>query len=261
MLKFNRELTKGHKMKIAVISDIHGNMQALNAVLENIQKEKCDKIFCLGDLAMAGPQPSETVDKIMNLINTTEFVCIQGNTDEMIAKCDNQILHLLDENNPIMARALEDDIAVLSDEQKNFLLNLPIQKEVEIQGLKILLVHGSPRKNNENIYNDLKVEEVEEMISCTDANVIFCGHTHVPCGYQTNTKQTVVNVGSVGRPFSEEPKSCYAIIEVQNGEFIIKHNLVSYDVSTASELLKQRGFAGADKLAAMLIKATSRYPQ
>lgn len=248
-------------MKIAVISDIHGNMQALSAVLENIKKENCDKIFCLGDLAMAGPQPSETVEKIRTLINNNEFVCIQGNTDEMIAKCDNQILHLLQENNPVMARALESDVSTLSEEQKTFLANLPMQKEFEIEGVKVLLVHGSPRKNNENIYNDLKIEEVEEMIAGTDANVIFCGHTHVPCGYQTNTKQTVVNVGSVGRPFSEEPKSCYAIIEIENGEFTIKHNLVNYDVQTASELLKQRGFDGADKLAAMLIKATSRYPQ
>lgn len=261
MLKFNRELTKGHKMKIAIISDIHGNMQALNAVLENIKTENCDRTFCLGDLAMAGPQPAEVIDKIKNLIETTNFISIQGNTDEMIAKCDNQILHLLEENNPIMARALEADIATLSEEQKNFLLNLPTQKEIEICGIKILLVHGSPRKNNENIYNDLKVEEVEEMISNTNANIIFCGHTHVPCGYQTNTKQTVVNVGSVGRPFSEEPKSCYAIIEIKNNEFTIKHNFVSYDVNTASKLLKQRGFDGAEKLAAMLIHATSRYPQ
>ena len=99
------------------------------------------------------------------------------------------------------------------------------------------------------------------MIKGVDANVIFCGHTHVPCGYQTNTKQTVVNVGSVGRPFSEKPKSCYAILEVKNNEFSIKHNLVDYDVKTASSILQERGFDGADKLAAMLISATSRYPQ
>src|SRR5574344_1172575 len=99
------------------------------------------------------------------------------------------------------------------------------------------------------------------MIASTDADVIFCGHTHVPCGYQTNTKQTVVNVGSVGRPFSEYPKACYAIIEIDGQEFSVKHNLVDYDVKTASDLLKQRCFDGADKLAAMLIHATCRYPQ
>ena len=248
-------------MKIAVISDIHGNMQALDAVLENIKKENCEKIFCLGDLAMAGPQPFETVEKIRGLQKTTDFTIIQGNTDEMIANCDNQILHMLEENNPVMAHALESDITTVSEEQKNYLRNLPSQKEIEIEGLKILLVHGSPRKNNENIFDNLKIEEVEEMISGTNADIIFCGHTHVPCGYQTNTKQTVVNAGSVGRPFSEEPKSCYAVLEINNREFSIKHNLVDYDFKTAAKLLEQRGFEGSDKLAQMLIHATSRYPQ
>lgn len=248
-------------MKIAVISDIHGNLEALNAVLENIKQENCEKIFCLGDIAMAGPQPSETIDKIRVIQKEFDITIIQGNTDEMIVKCDNQILHLLEQNVPVMARALESDVVVITDEQKQFLANLPAQKEVEIDGVKILLVHGTPRKNNENIYNNLKIEEVEEMIVGTNADVIFCGHTHVPCGYQTNTKQTVVNVGSVGRPFSEEPKSCYAVLEIKDGGFSVKHNLVNYDVKTASEKLAQRGFEGADKLAKMLLCATSRYPQ
>lgn len=248
-------------MKIAIISDIHGNIQALEAVMQNIKQEKCEKIFCLGDLAMAGPEPSKTIDKIKELQKTTDFILIQGNTDEMIANCDNQILHMLKENNPIMANALQSDIQEISEEQKLFLRNLPKQKETEIEGIKILLVHGSPRKNNENIYPDLKIEEVEEMISQTDADIIFCGHTHMPCGYQTNTKQTVVNVGSIGRPFSEEPKSCYAVLEINNKEFSIKHNFINYDFKTAAEILKERGFDGADKLAQMLIHATSRYPQ
>lgn len=248
-------------MKIAIISDIHGNLQALEAVLENIKKENCSKIFCLGDLAMAGPQPSETIEKIRELHKNTDFTLIQGNTDDMIANCNNQILHMLEENNPVMAHALESDIVTVSEEQKNYLRNLPVQKEIELEGVKILLVHGSPRKNNENIFNNLKIEEVEEMISGTNADIIFCGHTHVPCGYQTNTKQTVVNVGSVGRPFSEEPKSCYAVLEINNQEFSIKHNLVSYDFQKAAKILEQRGFDGAEKLAKMLIHATSRYPQ
>lgn len=248
-------------MKIAIISDIHGNMQALDAVLDNIKEENCEKIFCLGDLAMAGPEPSKMIERIQKLIHETDFTLIQGNTDEMIAGCDNQMLHMLRENNPVMANALEADVLEVSESQKNFLRDLPKTKELTVDGVKILLVHGSPRKNNENIFPDLKLEEVEEMIKGTDANIIFCGHTHVPCGYQTNTNQTVVNVGSVGRPFSENPKSCYAILETQNGSFTIKHNLVDYDVKTASEILSKRGFEGCEKLAAMLLHATSRYPQ
>ncbi len=248
-------------MKIAIISDIHGNMQALESVLKNIEKENCQKIFCLGDLAMAGPEPEKTIEKIRNISNTKDFEIIQGNTDEMIANCDNQMIHMLEQNNPVMAHALACDVQVITEEQKNYLRSLPKQKEIEIEGLKILLVHGSPRKNNENIFSDLKIEEVEEMIAGTNADIIFCGHTHVPCGYQTNTKQTVVNVGSVGRPFSEEPKSCYAILEIANKEFSVKHNLVDYDYEKAASILNERGFEGAEKLAKMLIHATSRYPQ
>lgn len=248
-------------MKIAIISDIHGNMQALEAVLENIKKENCEKVFCLGDLAMAGPEPSKTIEKIRQLSTFSDLTLIQGNTDEMIANADNQMLHLLRENNPVMASAFEADILEISEEQKDFLRSIQKEKEIQIEGIKVLLVHGSPRKNNENIFPDLKIEEVEEIIKGTDAALIFCGHTHIPCGYQTNSKQTVVNVGSVGRPFSTEPKACYAVVDINDGCFEIKHNFVPYDVETASKILEQRGFDGADKLAKMLICATSRYPQ
>ena len=207
-------------MKIAIISDIHGNMQALEAVLKNIETEKCEKIFCLGDLAMAGPEPAKTIEKIQELQNTKDFTIIQGNTDEMIANCDNQMLHLLEQNVPVMAHALENDVTVVDEEQKKYLRELPKQKELVIDGVKILLVHGSPRKNNENIFDNLKIEEVEEIIAGTTADIIFCGHTHVPCGYQTNTKQTVVNVGSVGRPMTHAPKACYAVIDFNDGSFV-----------------------------------------
>ena len=101
-----------------------------------------------------------------------------------------------------------------------------------------------------------------EMISDVDADLVFCGHTHQPCGYQTNTKQTVVNVGSVGRPLSEIPKACYAVLTIdkKNEEFSVEHRLVTYDKELASKILANRGFEGSDKLAGMLISASERYP-
>ena len=114
--------------------------------------------------------------------------------------------------------------------------NLPVQKEIEIGKLKILLVHGSPRKNNENIYPNLKIEKVEEMIKGTNADIIFCGHTHKRCGYQTNTRQTVVNAGSVGRPFSEVPDSCYVVMEVNevDSSFDINKEHFIFDPDTSN---------------------------
>ncbi len=73
-------------MKIAIISDIHGNNEALDAVLKDIEGQKCDKIFCLGDLAMAGPEPSKVVNRVKDLLKNDKFLLIQGNTDERFIK-------------------------------------------------------------------------------------------------------------------------------------------------------------------------------
>ncbi len=249
-------------MKIAVISDIHGNMQALEAVLENIKKENCDKIFCLGDLAMAGPQPNETINKVKVLLEEEDLELIQGNTDEYLGKNSEEMSQIIAKANPIMASAYNADRKVITKENFEFLKNLPSQKTIEINGVKILLVHGSPRANNENIFPEMDLEKIEEMLKGVDADLIFCGHTHQPCGYQTNTKQTVVNVGSVGRPLNEFPKACYLLLEIleNTGQFFIEHKLINYDKEKASEILKQRGFDGAEKLAGMLLSASERYP-
>ena len=250
-------------MKIAIISDIHGNIDALESVLRDIESENCQKIFCLGDIAMAGPEPSKTIQKIHALMQSKDFYIIQGNTDNMLSVFSFETYKEILNTNTVMGSAYLADSQILTQEEKEFLKNLPEQKEIEISGIKILLVHGSPRKNNENIYPNLKIEDIEEMIAGTNANIIFCGHTHMPCGYQTNTEQTVVNVGSIGRPFSEKPDACYAIMDIneENSTYTIKHKFVKYDVETASEKIRKRGFEGADKLAKMLLKATSRYPE
>lgn len=249
-------------MKYAVISDIHGNMEALEAVLEDIETiEHADKILCLGDLAMAGPQPAEAVERIKKLVEEDKVICIQGNTDKMIADFNEDILQNLKSKNTIMANALEADVKALSQEQKTFLKELPVNKEITCINTKILMVHGSPRQNDENIFPEMPLQEIEEMVKDTDADIILCGHTHIPCGYQTESRKTIVNDGSVGRPFSEEPKACYAVLDIAAGCISVRHKHINYDVDTASKKLLLRGFEGCDKLAKMLIHATSRYPQ
>ncbi len=248
-------------MKYAVISDIHGNMEALEAVLKDIETEQADKILCLGDLAMAGPEPAAAVERIKALVEEGKIDCIQGNTDKMIADFSEDILKNLQSKNKIMANALQADVKALNGEQKNFLKNLPVNHEFNYLNTKILMVHGSPRKNDENIFPEMPMEEIEEMVKDTDADIILCGHTHVPCGYQTESRKTIVNDGSVGRPFSEEPKACYALLDIAMGCISVRHKHVAYDVDTASKKLLARGFDGSDKLAKMLIHATSRYPQ
>lgn len=243
--------------KIAVISDIHGNIQALNTVLDDIKKLNIAEVFCLGDYAMAGPEPVKAVDYFMSKMN--EYKIIQGNTDEFIANFSDSIFENIKKNAPIMANALKNDVLLLSQKQKHFLKNLPKQLEIQVEGIKILLVHGSPRSNSENIFPNMSIEEIEKMLENTNADLVLCGHTHIPCGYQTNTKQTVINAGSVGRPFTKDPKACYLIITANNSEFSVEHRMLEYDKKLASQILEKRNFDGADKLAKMLLNPELRH--
>lgn len=243
-------------MRVAIISDIHGNFQALEAVLEDMKTKQCTKVFCLGDLAMAGPQPRMLIEFVSKQKN---WVVIQGNTDKMIAEFTPKLFEEVHSNFPVMANALADDVNIIEEDKKDYLRHLPAQKELEIEGVKVLLVHGSPRRNNEDILPDMPLKKVEEIISGTNADVIFCGHTHIPCGYQTNSKQTVVNVGSVGRPMHGEPKACYVIADFENREFSIEHRFINYDKDMAAEIMAQRNFDGCQKLAEMILNPTSRH--
>ena len=246
-------------MKIAVISDIHGNMEALKAVYNDIKEQGCEKVFVLGDYAMAGPEPTTTIDWFMQKQDDTSFKMIQGNTDLMISDFSEDLYEFLKNKAPVMAEALKNDVELLNNNQKMFLKNLPSQMEIEEQGIKILLVHGSPRKNNEDILPTSSIEEVEEMIRSVTADIIFCGHTHLPCGFQTTNKKTVVNVGSIGRPFTDEPKSCYLKFTITDGKCLFEHRFVEYDNQKASEKLSNRTFVGKEKLAQTLINPIERH--
>lgn len=246
-------------MKIAVISDIHGNIDALEAVMQDIEEQGCETVYALGDYAMAGPEPALTVDWFFRKQFELNFKMIQGNTDYMIANYNDDLYATVKEKAPIMAEALKNDSQILNSIQKDFLKNLPVQLEFVEDGVRILLVHGSPRKNNEDILPDTPLAEVEKMLENVDADVVLCGHTHLPCGFQTSTKKTVVNVGSIGRPFTQEPKSCYLKLTIENGKCLFEHRFVDYNKNLASEKMKKRSFIGADKLAEMLLNPTVRH--
>ena len=243
-------------MKIAVLSDLHANAQALEAVMNDVINQGCEHVFCLGDLALAGPQPKEVVDYVMAQ-NT--WTVIQGNTDKMIAQYGPQVVEFLQEQYPVMANAMADDVLKLDDAHKAYLADLPPMLSVDIEGCSVLLVHGSPRANNEDILPGMSMEEIEEIIDGTKEKLILCGHTHIPCGYQTKSGQTVVNAGSVGRPMTAEPKACYCLIDFKNSAFEIRHRFVEYDNKLAAQLMSQRGFVGADRLSDLLLNPVERH--
>ena len=240
-------------MKIAVISDIHANTLALEAVLNQINSFKIDKIFCLGDILMAGYDPNGTAKTILELDN---LEIIQGNTDKMVACFSQELLEKAKNKFPCMGYALEDDLKIIDEKYKDFVRNLPENRYIEINGLKIQLVHGSPRQQDENIYPNLALDDVEKMVENSNADLILCGHTHIPCGYSLNSGKTVVNVGSVGRSMTEDKMPYWAMLEINdNGTFQIEHKSVKYDNVKVSELIKNRNFKYSDDLAKMYIRS------
>lgn len=202
-------------MKILILSDIHGNIAALDAI-----QEKADYIFCLGDIVNYGPYPGEAIARIRNLTNHV----VRGNHDNAIGRtmdcgCSLTYKELSDAGKIFTG-------SVLNTQEKDYLAHLPITLDVELKGKKFLLAHGSP---SGDIYQYLKPntpdKELEDEIKGIYADVIFVGHTHLPMIRKINNV-TMVNPGSVGQPRDGIPMASYAIWD--DGYIEIKR--VPYDI-------------------------------
>ncbi|MBR2068574.1 MAG: metallophosphoesterase family protein [Candidatus Gastranaerophilales bacterium] len=243
-------------MKIAVISDIHANPLAYESVMEDINKFIPDKIFCLGDIILGGYDPNYICEKMFELKEkyNDNFIIIQGNTDKMIAQGNDKLIKKTKEVFPCMGYSLENDIQITDKKYIDFVRNLPEKKSIELNGLKIELVHGSPRKQDENIYPSLANDEVEKMTENSSADVILCGHTHIPCGYSLNSGKTVINAGSVGRSMTEDKMPVYLQMTIDNsGKFFVEHRIIKYDNFQAQKNILARKLNHIEDLAKMYV--------
>ena len=243
-------------MKIAIISDIHANKDALDKVLEDINQFNPDKIFCLGDLILAGYNPNYVCEKMLELKEkyAENFEIIQGNTDKMVSNCTSELLENAKKGFPCMGYSLEEDVKITNKKYLDFVRELPEKKQVEINGIKIDLVHGSPRNQSENIYPELMNDTVEEMVKDSSADIILCGHTHLPCGYTLNSGKTVINVGSVGRSMTKDKNAVYLQLTIDStGKFYSEHRVIKYDNEKVSKHILARGFKHCEELASMYI--------
>ncbi|MBQ9149908.1 metallophosphoesterase family protein [bacterium] len=243
-------------MKIAVISDIHANKDAFDKVMEDIKKFNPDKIFCLGDLILAGYNPNYIGAEILKLKETMgdNFEIIQGNTDKMVSNCTSEMIEKTKEAFPCMGYSLEDDVKITDKKYLDFVRELPEKKSVIINNVKIDLVHGSPRNQSENIYPELAMDKVEDMVAESDADIILCGHTHLPCGYTLNSGKTVINVGSVGRSMTQDKNALYLQLTIDSqGKFYSEHRVIKYDNEKVSRHILSRGFKCCEDLASMYI--------
>jgi diadenosine tetraphosphatase ApaH/serine/threonine PP2A family protein phosphatase len=224
-------------VKRALISDIHSNLDALEAVLADIQSQGITQVYCLGDLVGYGPNPCECIDRVMPC-----QVCLLGNHDQG-ALFDPEGFNSPAERAIFWTRMqLENGNGSADDRQKrwDFLGELPRSHQED----KFLFVHGSARNPlneyvfPEDIYNRRKLEKIFALIP----RYAFQGHTHVPGvfteqfqfhspeeinhEFTLGEEKVMVNVGSVGQPRDGNPKACYVVLE----DNILRFRRVEYDI-------------------------------
>lgn len=196
-------------MKIAVLSDIHANIAALKVVINDLERNKCQHIFVLGDLVGYYYWPSEVVKYFINKPNCS---IIRGNHEDLLMRTLNDKEYAekcYQKYGSGFIRCAES----LSVEQINWLAELPASKDVDIDGLKIGLFHGSDKSTNEYLYPDLSPRRIETLAN--DYDFIFNGHTHYPVVFTSN-KTVIANPGSVGQPRDIGSLASYAILNTEN---------------------------------------------
>lgn len=230
-------------MKRALISDVHANLEALTAVLEDIRGQGITEIYCLGDIVGYGPNPCECLDEVIK----SSRVTILGNHDQAT-------LFDPDGFNPVALQAvywtreqLESDNGSPSQINKrwDFLGELP---RTHTDG-DFLFVHGSPREPTneyvfpEDVYNQRKMDALFSRVE----RYCFQGHTHIPgiftidrefltpedinYKFRLGDEQIMINVGSVGQPRDNDPRGCYVVIE----DSILTYRRVEYDVDRTAQ--------------------------
>ncbi|MDY5211747.1 metallophosphoesterase family protein [Intestinibacter sp.] len=202
-------------MRIAVISDIHSNIYALNEVLADIKNRHIDLTVCTGDLVGYATRPNEVIETLKE----EKILTIMGNYDEAIGNF--KIICGCDYPDPKDAEKAGLSMHFTSEEtkpeNKTYLRNLPKEATFTFNNKTIKFVHGSTRVINEYLKENSK--EAEEVMGELVEDILVCGHTHIPYSKYYGEK-LLVNAGSVGKPKTNTPDANYVIIDIQNEDEI-----------------------------------------
>ncbi|SHF34280.1 metallophosphoesterase family protein [Caloramator proteoclasticus] len=222
-------------MRIAVISDIHSNIYALEKVLEDIERRNVDLTVCLGDLVGYGTHPNEVIE----LIRRKNILAIMGNYDDavgferMVCGCDYPDPKDAENAGISLGWTVENT----TEENKRFLRELPKEAVLSIGDRRFIFVHGSPRKINEYLKENSK--EAEEVMGEIGYDILVCGHTHVPY-FKRYYNKMLINSGSVGKPKNGRPDANYIIIDADD-ELKVEIMYVPYDYERAAQDMEEAG--------------------
>lgn len=224
-------------MLIAVISDLHANLEATEAVLEDIEQHSVQQVFCLGDLVNYGPSPGDVVD----LVRTHAIPTVMGNHDWNLGNAVGPDgLQVAPGRDLALERAAYAwTQARLSPEDRVFLRELPLVRREAFGRTTAVFAHGTPVSYTQYLRLTSPEEEWDSLVRDAGASVVFLGHTHVPF-VQRYRGVLVCNVGSVGRPKDGNPAACYAVAEI--GDSVrIELVRVGYDIEATAEKIRRSG--------------------
>ncbi|MFZ5827605.1 MAG: metallophosphoesterase family protein [Bacillota bacterium] len=222
-------------MRLAVFSDVHGNLQGLEAVLTDIQQRGADVVWCGGDLVGYGANPGEVVDRIRELGIPT----IMGNYDDgigyfrIVCGCD----YKSEADAERGARSIAWTKQNTTEAQKAYLRNLPYKLQREFEGHQVVLVHGSPVRLNEYLLENVADEVFAAHLESTRAGVLLFGHTHKPYHKVLNGRH-LVNTGSAGKPKHGNPNATYTLLDLTPAEVKVQIVEVSYDYEAAARAIE-----------------------
>ncbi|WP_324720854.1 metallophosphoesterase family protein [Salinimicrobium sp. HB62] len=241
-------------MTIGLFSDIHSNLPALEAFFEDLDKRDVDTIYCLGDLVGYNVWPNE----IIGHIRQRKIPTIAGNYDFGIGRNSNECGCAYktkeDKANGAISISLTNEL--ISDKNRKYLRQLPAHIRIDLQlndsPQNLLLVHGSPRKINEYLFEDRAEKSLLRIMEDADADILCFGHTHQPyhrilnSGTEENPHyRHAINLGSIGKPKDGDPRGCYVVLQMDETFTVkdkdsIKVNFhrFEYDVEKAAKAVE-----------------------
>ncbi|TXJ27491.1 MAG: metallophosphoesterase [Chitinophagaceae bacterium] len=237
-------------MKIALFSDIHANLPALDAFFKSVEVQRPDAIYCLGDLVGYNIWPNEVV----NEIRKRGIPVIAGNYDFGIGRGGNDCgcAYKTDEEKTNGAVSIAFTNQIIGEEERKYLRCLPAHLKVEFQlnndKLNLLLVHGSPRRNNEYLFEDRDEKSLLRIMQDANADIMCFGHTHKPYHRILSSVpgepphyRHAINTGSVGKPKDGDNRGGYVILYIDHNSSILERDSIKvefirfdYDIEKAA---------------------------
>jgi putative phosphoesterase len=222
-------------MRVAVISDVHGNLPALEAVLEDVRREKPDVVVCCGDVA-SGPMPAETID-LLTTLRDVRFV--RGNADDgLIAEFDGKT------KGPLPGPFADWCARQITREQRDFLASFEDTAVVDaVDGVgRVLFCHATPKNNTDVFSVETPDERVHGLFGEVDADAVVCGHTHMQFDRRVG-RLRILNPGSVGMPYGQ-PGAYWAMLGPG-----VKMKRTDYDRDAAARRIRAKDWEGAGEFA------------